>query len=218
MQLLGESLQKTLGKIPATANSTPESHGKFQRRLAAGVLGWMRFEFSCGRGYLFEEKSLIHPVASVVGGRKFCTVFNEVAHPTLRSANNYPKLDFVACRGDQALLGIETKFAGWSATTGAEVLHDLHKLAAFNTATGAPALLLIAGLAEVVKQSRISWPANLSVMKGSGFGTVTIAEDVKAKVTTCADYYDANDVPLSAVIWRVDAPKVKQQSKKQSGV
>jgi hypothetical protein len=210
MSSIAPSLSSTVGgRLPAISQGNAETIRMLQRRLLTGLLGWLRYEFSCGRGYLFEEKSLVLPIASIVAGRLYCTMFNEVAHPTLKAARNCPKLDFVACNRDTALLGIETKFSGWDVLNEHDVLHDLKKLVAFNAYTSAPGLFVFIGLSSLVERSRKSWSTRLTRMKGKSHGLVKLDDSNTAMLSGVMHYKDDNDVGLTALAWRVSAPKIK---------
>jgi hypothetical protein len=191
-------------KTPAVSTGSIESSTLFRRRLATGILGWLRFEFSCNRGHLLEEKSLIHPIAQIVTSRlAHVTVYSEVRHPALTSTRNCPKLDFVAFVGSTPVVAIETKYVGWNTVSVPKIEHDLEKLEVFENTTKAMALLILVGLEKHVDKSLHGKEQLKSLASKTGGYWKSSSCLAQARIYGPVERFDKNDVKLKTMIWEV---------------
>ena len=51
------------------------------KRLSRGTSGWLLYEFSCNRGYLFNEKYLSYPIGNILNNLTKYQLLTEVNHP-----------------------------------------------------------------------------------------------------------------------------------------
>lgn len=125
-----------------------------KRRLADGLAGWLTFEFSCFRGYLFSEKYLAMPVGQLLLANTRGVVHAEQNHPILATPGRRgrpPQLDFVVLEGERPTLAVETKWVGNSTVRPVDLLWDCVRLHLAGQHYGCEAILVLGGLNKRIK-------------------------------------------------------------------
>jgi hypothetical protein len=122
---------------------------KLSRRLAEGIGSWLRFEFQCGHGHLFEEKYLSYPIGQILSSLFGHKVHAEYDHPVLAprmiGRGRRPKLDFVVLEDHQIKLALELKWAGTTTLKVSDVIWDLIRLELVAHQSKAAAIFVLAG-------------------------------------------------------------------------
>ena len=68
-----------------------------QRQISRDVSGWVLFEFYSGRGLLFNEKNLSHPIGQFLNSQKEYATYAEAIHRCNNKQTVRPlQIDFVA--------------------------------------------------------------------------------------------------------------------------
>lgn len=120
------------------------------RRLTEGVGAWLHFEAICNRTGLFNERYLSVPVGQILSARFGDRVLSEFEHPILAplmvGRGRRPAIDFVYCNPYPTVnVAVETKWAGSSNTTVANIIWDLIRLEHLAHHYSATCIFLLAG-------------------------------------------------------------------------
>ncbi|MBK9756753.1 MAG: hypothetical protein IPO88_25285 [Nannocystis sp.] len=115
------------------------------KQLSEGLSAWLMFGFRCGRGRLFSEYYLAHPIGQLLGGHGE-HVLAEYPHPVIKSPKGRPiATDFVIMKQDKVPLAIESKWAGLGEPQLKDLIWDAFRLEAFCRHTTGSGLLILAG-------------------------------------------------------------------------
>ena len=125
------------------------------RRLAHGVSSWLRFEFHCSRGHLFEEKYLAYSIGQILYSEYGKKVVSELDHPLLKKhtegPGKRPKMDFAVVNGDNIVLALEAKWAGNSPLKVDDIIWDLIRLELMASHYETKCIFLLAGQKKRIK-------------------------------------------------------------------
>ena len=125
------------------------------RRLAQGVSSWLKFEFHCSRGHLFEEKYLSYPIGQILFSEYGKKLVSELNHPLLTEhtvgAGKRPKMDFAVLQGEDIILSLEAKWAGSTPLKVEDIIWDLIRLELMASHYGCEAFFLLAGQRKKIK-------------------------------------------------------------------
>ena len=118
-------------------------------KLAKGVSSWLRFEFQCSRGHLFEEKYLSYPIGQILHSEYGNKLVSEQNHPLLEEhtigPGKRPKLDFAVLQDNNYLLSIEAKWAGKTPLKVEDIIWDLVRLELMANKYKCDSFFLLAG-------------------------------------------------------------------------
>lgn len=129
---------------------------KIARRLAHGVASWLRFEFQCQRGYLFEEKYLSYPIGQILHAEYGSKVESEVDHPLLTEhtvgRGKRPKMDFAVIKNEEISLSLESKWIGSTVPKVEDLIWDLIRLELMAHHYNCISIFLLAGQHRGIKK------------------------------------------------------------------
>ena len=125
---------------------------KIARHLAEGVAAWLHYQLHCRHLWLFCERYLTEPVASVLDSDLRGRVFAEFDHPVLAplmvGRGKRPKLDFAIINPadfPKILLAVETKWISSTPPAISDLLWDILRLELVAHHSGCEAFFLMAG-------------------------------------------------------------------------
>lgn len=126
------------------------------RKLSEGVASWLRFEFHCLRGHLFEEKYLAYPIGQILFAEYGNKLVSEYDHPLLTEhkvgPGKKPKMDFAVLQNDNIILSLEAKWAGKTTLKVEDLIWDLIRLELMANHYGCTSLFLLAGQRRTIKK------------------------------------------------------------------
>lgn len=118
-------------------------------RLAQGVASWLKFEFNCNRGYLFEEKYLSYSIGQILYAEYGTKVISEYDHPLLSThkigPGKRPKMDFAVLQDNNIILSLESKWIGSTIPKVSDIIWDLIRLELMASHFNCHAIFLLAG-------------------------------------------------------------------------
>jgi hypothetical protein len=138
-----------------------------QRQISRGVSGWLLFEFCCGRGLLFNEKNLSHPIGQILNSQREYATYAETNHPCDNKQTGRPlQIDLVAKHKitQDWRIAIESKWAGNTPISIKTIVWDLIRLQNLHEFhPNIHCYFVLAGIErkiqKLLKYSRICYPA-----------------------------------------------------------
>ncbi|WP_448140400.1 hypothetical protein [Sphingopyxis fribergensis] len=118
--------------------------------LTGGLSAWLDFERACARSSMFDEKYLKGPVGQILSARTGLRVEAEYKHPVLAKSmsgpGRRPAVDFVVRDPDKKIVvAVETKWAGATVPSPADILWDIVRLELIASQENARCFFLLAG-------------------------------------------------------------------------
>lgn len=125
-------------------------------RLAQGVASWLKFEFHCHRGHLFEEKYLSYPIGQILFAEYGNKLVSELDHPLLTEhkvgRGKRPKMDFAVVNDNQIILSLESKWIGKTIPKVEDIIWDLIRLELMASFYQCDAIFLLGGQRKKIKK------------------------------------------------------------------
>jgi len=119
-----------------------------RNKISEGLASWLTFENHCGREKLFNERYISLPLGQILINNFEGVIEGEVNHPVLTSSGRRgrpPQMDFVVRNKGKVKLVVESKWAGATGITVADILWDCVRLELAAHHYGCEALFILAG-------------------------------------------------------------------------
>ncbi|MCT8948487.1 thermostable hemolysin [Pseudomonas iridis] len=143
---------------------------KLRKALSEGLSSWLTFERHSGREGLFSERYLALPISQILAHHFKGSVEAEHNHPVLASQGRKgrpPQLDFIVREDQKVTLVVESKWAGESGISVADVLWDCVRLELAAYHYGCDGIFIFAGQRDRLEKVLGSKPYNPKTSRGN---------------------------------------------------